>query len=216
MDLKVNEIFYSIQGESSFAGRPCVFIRLSGCNLRCSYCDTQYAYEEGQAYSIENTIGIAESYGCSLIEVTGGEPLLQKATPILINDLLNKGFQVLIETNGSKDISLVSTECIKIVDIKCPSSGEQDHNDMENLNRLSSKDEIKFVICNRHDYEFAKNIVSEYLIPIGLGPSRIHFSSVFNKLSLQVLAEWLLEDRLSARMQLQLHKYIWDPDTRGV
>ena len=155
----VNEIFYSIQGESSFAGQPCVFVRLTGCNLRCTYCDTQYAYSEGREYQVDQILDIIESYKCPLVEITGGEPLLQDETPVLVNKLLSKDFRVLMETNGSLDINRVSAACIKIVDLKCPSSGEHKKNDLENLNRLSTNDEIKFVIGDRPDFDFACEIL---------------------------------------------------------
>jgi len=216
MPLKVNEIFYNIQGESSFAGRPCVFIRLSGCNLRCSYCDTQYAYQEGQHYSITKIIDLVDSYGCPLVEVTGGEPLMQNETPGLVNKLLLNGFQVIMETNGSMDISKVSSSCIKIMDIKCPSSGEQHQNDMKNIDRLSAKDEIKFVILDRNDFDFARHTLLDKLKHRPLDPNQIHFSPVYDELSPHELAKWLLDSKLNARLQLQLHKYIWDPNKRGV
>jgi len=147
--LKGNEIFYSIQGESSYTGRPCVFVRLTGCNLRCSYCDTQYAYTEGEELEIDEIVGRVTSYRCPLVEVTGGEPLIQKETPGLIHRLLTKGFETLMETNGSQDISQVDNRCVKIVDIKCPFSGQTSHNDLQNLNRLTDHDEVKFVIADR-------------------------------------------------------------------
>src|SRR4030042_5346422 len=146
MALTVNEIFYSIQGESTYAGRPCVFIRLTGCNLRCSYCDTQYAYHDGEKLNIREIINKVALYGCPLVEVTGGEPLLQEETPYLTSQLLGTGYKVLIETNGSQDISRVDSRCVRIGDIKCPPSGEKDKNDLANLNRLTDEDELKFVI----------------------------------------------------------------------
>ncbi|GAJ03129.1 unnamed protein product, partial [marine sediment metagenome] len=159
MPLKVNEIFFSIQGESSYAGRPCVFVRLTGCNLRCSYCDTQYAYDEGREMEIGEIIDRVASYECPLVEVTGGEPLIQKETSVLIHRFLEEGFEVLLETNGSQDISQIDDRCVKIVDIKCPSSGEEEKNDLDNLTRLTDKDEIKFVIGSREDYEYARKIL---------------------------------------------------------
>jgi 7-carboxy-7-deazaguanine synthase len=205
--LRVNEVFYSIQGESSYAGRPCVFVRLTGCNLRCSYCDTKYAYEEGAELEIGEIIDRVSSYHCRLVEVTGGEPLIQAETPILIRRLLDEGYEVLLETNGSQDISQVDGRCVKIVDIKCPSSGEADKNDFENLNRLSDKDEIKFVIGDKEDYEYAK----EKLDFIKFNPQRmhtVHFSPVFGKMDPKTLAKWILEDNLDVRLHLQLHRYI--------
>ena len=207
MTLRVNEVFYSIQGESSYAGRPCVFVRLTGCNLRCFYCDTQYAYEEGQELEIGEIIDRVSSYHCRLVEVTGGEPLIQAETPTLIRRLLDEGYEVLLETNGSQDISQVDGRCVKIVDIKCPSSGETDENDFENLNRLSDKDEIKFVIGDKEDYEYAKkklDLLGSDLLTV----KAVHFSPVFGKLDPKILADWILGDNLDVRLHLQLHKYI--------
>ena len=163
MALKVNEIFYSIQGESSFAGYPCVFVRLTGCNLRCSYCDTQYAYESGAVMEIGDILKAVEGFSCPLVEITGGEPLLQHETPDLVKSLLDRDFQVLVETNGSLDIDLIDTGAVRIVDIKCPSSGEHLRNNSQNLKRLSPVDEIKFVIGTREDYDYAKRMLQ--LIP---------------------------------------------------
>ena len=215
MSLKVNEIFYSIQGESSYAGRPCVFVRLTGCNLRCAYCDTQYAYHEGREFEIKDIIAQVSSHKCPLVEVTGGEPLIQKQTPFLVKSLVEKGYTVLVETNGSQDISQIDERCIRIMDIKCPSSGEEENNDLENLRRLTDKDEIKFVIGGREDYEFAKNILEFQ----GRSPfirNLVHFSPLFEKIEPRLLAEWILEDCLDVRLHMQLHKIIWDPAQRGV
>jgi 7-carboxy-7-deazaguanine synthase len=213
--LKVNEIFYSIQGESTYAGKPCVFIRLAGCNLRCSYCDTKYAYYDGEKLDIHEVINKVALYGCPLVEVTGGEPLLQEETPYLISQLLGKGYKVLIETNGSHDISRVDGRSVRIVDIKCPSSGEKDRNDLTNLNRLRDEDELKFVIGGREDYDYAKDILS--LIGHGSsGKVAVHFSPSFGRMEPKELAGWILHDRLNVRLHLQLHKYIWHPGQRGV
>jgi 7-carboxy-7-deazaguanine synthase len=213
--LKVNEIFYSIQGESSYAGRPCVFVRLTGCNLRCSYCDTRYAYEEGKYLDIEEIIKGVMSYRCMLVEITGGEPLMQKDTPLLIQKLLDMGFEVLLETNGSMDISVIDDRCVKILDIKCPSSGEAKRNYLDNLKRLQPKDEIKFAIGSREDYDYAKKILS--FIDRADGNSKPPlFSPVHGRLNPELLAQWILADHLDVRMQIQLHKIIWDPETRGV
>ena len=159
--LKVNEIFYSIQGESSFAGRPCVFVRLTGCNLRCSYCDTRYAYYEGEELELSEISERISGHGCSLVEITGGEPLIQKETPALIHNLLEDGFLVLLETNGTQDISRIDERCVRIVDIKCPSSGEKEKNDPGLLTRLSGRDEIKFVLADREDYEYARGVLED-------------------------------------------------------
>jgi 7-carboxy-7-deazaguanine synthase len=215
VSLKVNEIFYSIQGESTYAGKPCVFIRLTGCNLRCSYCDTKYAYYDGEKLDIHEIINKVALYGCPLVEVTGGEPLLQEETPYLISQLLGTGYKVLIETNGSQDISRVDGRSVRIVDIKCPSSGEKDRNDLANLNRLRDEDELKFVIGSREDYNYAKDILSL----IGHGSSSkitVHFSPSFGRMEPKELVGWILNDRLNVRLHLQLHKYIWPPGQRGV
>lgn len=215
MALKVNEIFYSIQGESSYAGRPCVFVRLTGCNLRCTYCDTQYAYEEGQQLEISEIIDRVTSYECLLVDVTGGEPLLQKETPVLIRRLLEQGLEVLMETNGSYDINKVDKRCVRIVDIKCPSSGEQEENNLRNLTKLTGRDEIKCVIGGREDFEYAKRVLSLTDVkPFSI--NSVHFSPIFGKLDPKVLAGWILEDHLNVRLHLQLHKVIWGPEQRGV
>ena len=215
MALKVNEIFYSIQGESSYSGRPCVFVRLTGCNLRCSYCDTQYAYTEGEELEIDEIAGRVISYQCPLVEVTGGEPLIQKETPDLIHRLLTKGFETLMETNGSQDISQVDNRCVKIVDIKCPFSGQTGHNDLQNLDRLTDHDEVKFVIADRDDYEYAQQIL-HLTDPNLCGKHPVHFSPAFGRMEPKTLAEWILEDHLDVRLHLQVHKIIWSPDRRGV
>jgi 7-carboxy-7-deazaguanine synthase len=211
--LTVTEIFYSIQGESLCTGLPCVFIRLTGCNLRCSYCDTRYAYDGGQNMPIVRILAQIASYRCMLVAITGGEPLLQGCTPLLIDTLLENGYTVLLETNGSFDIRRVNTRCIRIVDIKCPSSGESHQNDWGNLNRLTPQDQVKFVIGNRNDFEFAKEIVPRISrIPCG----NILFSNAAGQLTPDVLAEWILEDQLTVRLQIQLHKILWPDIERGV
>ena len=212
--LTVNEIFYSIQGESSYAGRPCVFVRLTGCNLRCSYCDTRYAYEEGSDLQIEEIIARIRSHRCGLVEITGGEPLMQNDTPLLIQKLLDMRLEVLLETNGTMDISVIDERCVRIVDIKCPSSGEVKKNDLENLKRLQGKDEIKFVIGNREDYEYAKNILSSIKRINGKIKGPV-FSPVWGKMDPELLAEWILADHLDVKMQIQLHKVIWGSEARG-
>lgn len=209
MSLLVNEIFYSIQGESLFNGRPCAFIRLTGCNLRCSYCDTVYAYEKGFEMEIQAIIKQIDSFGCPLVEVTGGEPLIQPETPFLIRALLENGYEVLIETNGSLDISMVDNRCIKIVDIKCPSSRESKQNDLENLKRMDRKDQVKFVIGTRKDYDYAKKI--RKLIPEWFAADHVLFSPVSGEMVPSQLANWILEDKLNVRFHLQMHHIIW-PD----
>jgi 7-carboxy-7-deazaguanine synthase len=213
--LKVNEIFYSIQGESSYAGRPCVFVRLTGCNLRCVYCDTTYAYEEGKNRAIGEIVQSVKSYDCRLVEVTGGEPLLQSDTPVLIDQLLQCKHTVLLETNGSCDISLVSERCIKIVDFKCPGSGMETSNRYENIDALSHHDEVKFVIGDRRDFHFARQVTERVRDRHG-AQTVIHFAPVFGTLAPDVLAEWILEENLVVRIQLQLHKIIWPAIERGV
>ena len=215
MALKVNEIFYSLQGESSYAGYPCAFVRMTGCNLRCTYCDTRYAYDEGGELEIFEILDRVRAYSCPLVEVTGGEPLVQEETPALILCLLDAGFKVLLETNGSLDIGRIDPRCIRIVDMKCPSSGEVERNNFENLRRLTGRDELKFVLCDRSDYEYARGILQLMnQTPARVG--HIHFSPVFGELAPDLLAGWILEDRLVARLSLQIHKIIWDPTHRGV
>ena len=214
MALLVNEIFYSIQGESIHSGRPCIFVRLTGCNLRCTYCDTRYAYEDGMLMEISEILERLAAYQCSLVEITGGEPLLQHNTPALINRLLDNGYEAMMETNGSFDISRVDGRCMKIVDIKCPSSGESEKNDLNNLKRLNLIDQVKFVIGCREDYLYAKGIIKS--IPPGFPAERVLFSPVSDKLSSDILAGWILEDTLDVRLHLQLHKIIWPDEPRGV
>ena len=207
MSLTVNEIFYSVQGESVHSGRPCVFVRLAGCNLRCSYCDTRYAYDKGIEMEIDRIIKQVDSFNCLLVEITGGEPLFQLETPLLIYSLLENGYEVIIETNGSLDISLIDKRCIKIVDMKCPSSTQSDKNDFQNLKRINSKDQIKFVIGDRKDYEYAKKI--QKMIPASIPEHHILFSPVSGELVPSQLAHWILEDKLDVRLHLQLHNIIW-------
>ena len=215
MSLKVNEIFYSLQGESSYAGRPCVFIRLTGCNLRCSYCDTRYAYEEGTDMELDLIMDQVSSFRCPLVEITGGEPLIQAETPALIRRLLENNFKVLLETNGSQNIQRVDERCIKVVDMKCPSSGMAAQNDLENLKRLAPIDELKFVIGDRIDFEYARSVLEDYQ-PFFSKNTPVHFSPVFGKLKPELLAQWILEEHLDVRLQLPLHKIVWDPNQRGV
>ncbi len=212
MAIKVNEIFHSIQGESSWSGWPCVFIRLTGCNLRCVYCDTAYAREQGEFMEIGQILERVRERRCDLVEVTGGEPLLQADTPQLIARLLDTGKTVLLETNGSLDIGLVDKRCARIVDIKCPSSGMSGQNDLSNLEKLGARDELKFVISTREDYEFARRIVST----IPALRWAINFSPVSGAVDPSNLARWILEDGLRVRLNLQLHKIIWGAEARGV
>lgn len=213
MSLRVNEIFHSIQGESLYSGRPCVFIRLTGCNLRCTYCDTTYAYDEGKSFEIEELLETVRHFGCSLVEVTGGEPLLQAGTPELIDRLLSIGNEVMLETNGSLDISTVNPDCIKIVDVKCPSSGESEQNRTENFSLLTDRDQVKFVIGDATDYDYAKKTLN--LLPPHLQQHHVLFSPVSSILTPNILAQWILRDHLSVRLHLQLHKFIWPDVERG-
>jgi 7-carboxy-7-deazaguanine synthase len=213
--LQVNEIFFSIQGESSYAGRACAFIRLAGCNLRCSYCDTHYAYEEGCAQEIPDIERQIRSFGCRLVEITGGEPLLQAGTPELILTLLDRRYTVLLETNGSLDIGVVDERCVRIVDVKCPSSGESQKNRLENLAIVTPNDEVKFVIGDRADYEYAKGVISTHLSRRDSQKPPL-ISPVFGRIDPESLARWILDDHLDVRLQIQLHKVIWGAEKRGV
>lgn len=212
--LTINEIFHSIQGESTHAGRPCVFVRLTACDLRCSWCDTAYAFTEGRKMSIDDVIADVEARGEKLVEITGGEPLLQKDVYPLMQTLLDRGHEVLLETGGHVPLTAVPAGVKKIVDVKCPASGESDRNHWDNLALVGPGDEVKFVIEDRADYEYARRVLKER----GLAERvrAVHFSPVHGVLEPRVLAEWVLEDHLPVRVQLQLHKYIWSPTTRGV
>ncbi len=208
--MKLSKMFRSIQGESTFAGFPCAFIRLAGCNLRCRYCDTMAAQQGGDEISVDEILKHVTEIGLKLVEVTGGEPLLQQETPALVAALLNKGHKVLVETNGTLDISRLPGQCVAIVDIKCPSSGAKDSFLWDNVWKLRPHDEVKFVISNRMDYEWARGIVRERF---DARKQTILYSPVFGELPPRKLVEWLLEDGSWARIQLQLHKYIWPPGT---
>ncbi|MDR1191440.1 MAG: 7-carboxy-7-deazaguanine synthase QueE [Verrucomicrobiales bacterium] len=214
MTLTVNEIFHSIQGESTFAGRPCVFVRLTGCDLRCVWCDTAYAYHEGAPLSVGEILAAVARYDCPLVEVTGGEPLLQAGTPLLLTALVERGYEVLLETGGHCDIAGVDPRVIRIVDLKCPDSGMCGRNRWANLASLTASDEVKCVLASRADYEWAREQVRRHDLA---GKARaVLFSTVSGRLDPRQLAEWLLADRLPVRMQLQLHKYIWPRQQRGV
>jgi 7-carboxy-7-deazaguanine synthase len=212
--LTINEIFYSIQGESTRAGQPCVFVRLTACDLRCSWCDTPYAFHEGRKMSIDEVVDAVERHGCPLVEITGGEPLLQEDVYPLMDRLLAAGRSVMLETGGHRPIDRVPAAVCKIVDVKCPASGESDKNCWDNLARLGPHDEVKFVVQDRGDYEFARDVITTH--DLAARAAAILMSPVHGVLDPKTLAEWLLADRLPARLQLQLHKYIWSPDTRGV
>jgi 7-carboxy-7-deazaguanine synthase len=212
--LTVNEIFHSIQGESTFAGEPCVFVRLTACDLRCSWCDTVYAFHEGRKMSVDEVVAEVARYGCATVEVTGGEPLLQQDVYPLMSRLLQDGKRVLLETGGHRSIEHVPAGVIRIVDVKCPGSGESARMDWHNLQRLSLSDQVKFVIKDRQDYEFARDVVAREQLDRRAGC--VLFSPVHGVMNARELAEWILSDRLPVRLQLQAHKYIWPPDTRGV
>ncbi len=212
--LTINEIFYSIQGESTFAGRPCVFVRLTACDLRCSWCDTPYAFHEGRKRSLDDVLAEVDAYGCSLVEVTGGEPLLQEEVYPLMRRLLDAGRTVLLETGGHHSTARVPEPVVTILDVKCPGSGEAHRNDWTNLERLRSHDEVKFVIKDRADYEFARNVVRRQ--DLATRAAAVLFSPVHGVLEPRTMSEWILADSLPVRLQLQIHKYVWDPETRGV
>ncbi len=212
--LTINEIFHSIQGESTHAGRPCVFVRLTACDLRCSWCDTPYAFHEGQKMSVDEVVGRVGEYGCDVVEITGGEPLLQKEVYPLMQRLLDEGRTVMLETGGHLSVDQVPPGVVRVIDVKCPGSGESDKNHWPNLDRLWPTDEVKFVIKDRADYEYARGVVAARELTGRC--AAVHFSPVHGVQDAKQLAAWVLEDRLKVRVQLQLHKYIWDATTRGV
>jgi 7-carboxy-7-deazaguanine synthase len=212
--VRINEIFYSIQGESSKAGERCVFVRLTGCGLRCTYCDTEYAFYEGEDLAIDEILAKVRSYNCNLVELTGGEPLEQEAVYTLIDRLLEEGFELMIETGGHMDISRVDTRVKRIVDLKTPYSGMSKRNRYENVGHLTKHDEVKFVIGSREDFEWARDRVQEFNLSEKAGV--VLFSPVWGQVTPLELANWIMEDGLPVRFQLQLHKILWSPDTRAV
>ena len=212
--LTLNEIFHSIQGESTHAGRPCVFVRLTACDLRCSWCDTPYAFHEGHKVSVDDVVAQVAAIGCDYVEITGGEPLLQPDVYPLMRQLVARGHVVLLETGGHRSIADVPAEVIRIVDVKCPASGESGRNHWENLALLRPTDEVKFVIQDRPDYEFARDVVERH--DLAVRTAAVLFSPVHGVLESKQLAAWILEDRLTVRLQLQVHKFIWGADVRGV
>jgi 7-carboxy-7-deazaguanine synthase len=212
--LTINEIFHSIQGESTHAGRRCVFVRLTACDLRCSWCDTPYAFHEGRKMSLDEVVAEVERHDCDTVELTGGEPLLQRDVYPLIDRLLERGKLVLIETGGHISLERVPAAVRTIMDVKCPGSGEAGRTDWSNLDRLDDNDEVKFVIRDRADYEYARDVVRRHALE-----TKVHavlFSPVHGVMDPKTLSEWVLDDRLPVRVQLQVHKYIWTPETRGV
>lgn len=212
--ITVNEIFYSVQGESTYAGRPCVFVRLTACDLRCSWCDTTYAFYEGSKRTVEDVLAEVQQFDCPLVEVTGGEPLLQEGVYPLMDGLIARGKTVLLETGGHCSTARVPEPVVTILDVKCPGSGEAHRMDWTNLDRLRPHDEVKFVVQDRVDYEYAREVIARHRLAGRV--AAIHLSPVHGVLDPKLLAGWVLADRLPVRVQLQLHKYIWDPDTRGV
>jgi 7-carboxy-7-deazaguanine synthase len=212
--LTVNEIFHSVQGESTYAGRPCVFVRLTACDLRCSWCDTQYAFYEGSKRPLDAVLAEVDRFGCPLVEITGGEPLLQEEVYRLMEALVAGGRTVLLETGGHRSTERVPPEVRTILDVKCPGSGEAHRMDWSNLDRLRPHDEVKFVIRDRADYDYARDVVRQHALESRA--AAVHFSPVHAEMSPRTLSEWVLQDNLQVRVQLQIHKIIWDPETRGV
>ena len=213
MSLKVNEIYYSIQGESTHVGRPCIFIRLTYCNLRCTYCDTEYAFYEGKDIEISEIMATIKQWNCNLVEVTGGEPLFQDECIDLLNELTNQNYEVLLETGGSLSISDVPIEIVRIVDFKCPSSGMEKKNLWSIVNDLQPHDEVKFVIGDREDFDWAIDMLNKYSLN---EKCSILFSPTFGKIDPSLIVEWILEGDIPVRMQLQMHKHIWESEGKGV
>ncbi len=213
MSLKINEIYYSVQGESTHAGRPCIFIRLTYCNLRCSYCDTEYAFYDGKDMEITYIMSEIKRWDCNLVEVTGGEPLFQDECIDLLNELVNSNYEVMLETGGSLSISDVPKKVVKIVDFKCPSSGMVKKNLWSIVDDLQAHDEVKFVIGNREDFDWAKDRITEYSMD---KICTLLFSPTFGEIDPQQIVEWILAENLPVRMQLQMHKMIWSPEEKGV
>jgi 7-carboxy-7-deazaguanine synthase len=211
--IKINEIFFSIQGESSQTGRPCVFVRLTYCNLRCNYCDTEYAFYEGKDMSIDEIVQEIEKYKCNLVEITGGEPLVQENVLVLMKILCDKDYMVMLETGGSLPINNIDKRVKIIMDIKTPSSGMEKKNLYQNIDFLKRYDEIKFVIGSREDYRWSREILDKYKLTDKV---TVLMSPVFNEIKNVDLASWILKDKLNVRFQIQLHKYIWQAETRGV
>ena len=212
--LTVNEIFLSIQGESTHVGRLCVFVRLTGCDLRCIWCDTSYAFEGGQKLTVNEVASAVDRHDCPLVEITGGEPLRQADVYPLMEKLVASGKTVLLETGGHVNIAQVPEPVVKVVDIKCPGSGESERTDLDNFGRLAPHDEVKFVIRDWFDYKFAREVVRRHAVQARC--AAVLFSPVHGVLDPALLSEWILADHLPVRVQVQLHKYLWGPDRRGV
>ena len=213
MKLKINEIYYSIQGESSYMGKPCIFIRLTYCNLRCTYCDSEYTFHEGNDMSIDDIIDKIKKYSCKLVEVTGGEPLFQKNCINLLKKLVDLKYDVLLETSGSLSIENVPKEVVNIIDFKCPSSNMKKKNYWENIQFIKSEDEIKFVIGNKEDYDWAKEKINKYNL---IDTCTVLMSHIYKKIEPKTITKWILEDSLDVRFQIQLHKEIWEDKEKGV
>jgi 7-carboxy-7-deazaguanine synthase len=217
--LRITEVFHSIQGESSWAGLPCTFIRITGCPLRCVWCDTTYSFQGGERRTLESLVAEAKDIGTDLVEVTGGEPLAHPNAFVLVGRLLDEGFTVLVETSGAVDVAPRDPRCHLIMDLKCPGSGESQRNLWSNLDHLTARDEVKFVVADRSDYEWARDVIRERGLDSRVGDETLRallISPVHGALALEELARWILEDRLPVRLQVQLHKFIWAPDARGV
>ena len=210
----VTEIFKSIQGESTWAGLPCTFIRLTGCPLRCTYCDTEYAFSGGKKMSLGEILNVVREKSCRLVEITGGEPLAQPGCPVLAQALLDEGCTVLVETSGALPINHLPEKAIKIMDLKCPGSGESEKNDWSNIEHLSAQDEVKFVIQDREDFDWTVEVIKRF--DLDQKCNAVLLSPVLGQIESRELSGWLLQSGVKARIQLQLHKYIWPPETRGV
>ncbi|MEK6778760.1 MAG: radical SAM protein [Candidatus Deferrimicrobiota bacterium] len=211
--LRVTEIFASIQGETSYVGLPFAFVRLTGCNLRCRYCDTTYAYDSGEEFPLEEVVSRVEAFGIPRVTVTGGEPLLQPEAPTLVTALLDRGHTVLVETNGTVPLSTLDPRAVKVMDVKCPGSGEERKMLWDNFSALTPRDEVKLVIASEEDYRYAREILAKYCVK---APFTVLLSPAFGFLPPEKLAGWMVGDALDARFQLQLHKLVWGPDARGV
>jgi 7-carboxy-7-deazaguanine synthase len=212
--LTVNEIYQSIQGESTWAGLPCVFVRLTFCDLRCTYCDTAYAFYAGSKMTLSEVVAKVLAFDCPLVEITGGEPLLQKNVLPLMKELCDRHKILLIETSGAHDISRIDPRVHRIMDLKTPGSGESERNRYDNIPHLTKRDEVKFVIGSREDYLWSKEKIQQFDLAARCGT--VLFSPIFGRIEPRAIVEWMLEDRLQVRFQLQMHKFIWEPETRGV
>jgi len=214
MRLRITEIYKSIQGESTFAGLPCIFVRTTGCNLRCVWCDSAYSFYGGKWMSLDAVLAEVEKLDCPLVEITGGEPLLQPGVPVLAERLQRMGKKVLVETSGERPIEILPEGVMRVMDIKCPDSGESARNRFENIAQLKSYDEVKFVLASRRDYEYARDLIRQHSLAQRV--NAVLLSVVFGKLEPMLVVEWMLADHLPARFQLQMHKFIWDPLAKGV